>query len=206
MSLHEITSFDPTTGQSVAPRSHLDSDAARWDLSGTWRFRWSASPLDAPEGAHEVDHDDAGWDEIPVPSHWVLHGDGAYGLPAYTNVNYPFPVDMPHVPDENPTGDHRLRFSLEDGFVPDGGRAYLRLLGVESLCIASLNGQQVGVVRGSRLTTELDVTDQLVAGDNVLHLRVHQWSAHSYLEDQDMWWLPGVFREVELLARPASGS
>ena len=201
----DITSFEPGSGRRVIPRSFLDSDAATLDLSGTWRFAWSPSAEAAPTQAHAVDFDDSQWDDIVLPGHWVLQGRADWGNPIYTNVNYPFPVDPPHVPDENPTGDHRLRFTLPDDFVPDGGRVHLRFHGVESLCIASLNGINVGVVRGSRLSQELDVTDELVAGENLLHLRVHQWSAHSYLEDQDQWWLPGVFREVELLARPAAG-
>ncbi|WP_233557970.1 glycoside hydrolase family 2 TIM barrel-domain containing protein [Tessaracoccus antarcticus] len=201
----EIRSFSPGSGDRVRPRGHIATDAASMDLSGTWRFRYSARPDLAPEGASDVDHDDADWDDIVLPCHWVLQGRDDWGRPAYTNVQYPFPVEVPDVPDENPTGDHRLTFELPEGFVPDGGRVFLRFGGVESLCIASLNGIRVGVVRGSRLAQELDVTAQLQPGTNVMHLRVHQWSAHSYLEDQDQWWLPGVFREVELLARPAAG-
>lgn len=175
------------------------------DLGGTWKFHFAPSPSDAPAGAHAVDFDDSAWDELELPCHWVLKGDCTYGRPAYTNVNYPFPIDVPHVPDENPTGDHRLRFTVDEAFLADGARAFLRFLGVESLCIAHLNGQPVGIVRGSRLMQELDVTEQLNVGENLLHLRVHQWSAHSYLEDQDQWWLPGVFRDVQLHSRPAGG-
>ncbi len=201
----EIVSFSPGSGRRGRPRAHVDSDAASMDLSGTWRFLFSARPELAPPGAAATDFDDSSWDDIVLPAHWVLQGRDDWGRPAYTNISYPFPVDVPNVPDENPTGDHRLSFDVAEGFVPEGGRVLLRFGGVESLCIASLNGRQVGVIRGSRLAQELDVTDELVAGANVLHLRVHQWSAHSYLEDQDQWWLPGVFREVELLARPAAG-
>ncbi|MGO1385120.1 MAG: glycoside hydrolase family 2 TIM barrel-domain containing protein [Arachnia sp.] len=202
---NEITSFAPGSGRRVRPRSRVASDAPTLDLSGTWRFRFSLRPDLAPHGAQAADFDDSAWDTIELPGHWVLQGRDDWGLPAYTNIAYPFPVDVPNVPDENPTGDHRLGFDVPQGFVPDGGRVLLRFGGVESLCIASLNGVEVGVVRGSRLAQELDVTDELLPGANVLHLRVHQWCAHSYLEDQDQWWLPGVFREVELLARPAGG-
>ncbi len=201
----EITSFSPGSGRRVRPRSHLTSDAETMNLSGEWRFRFSARPDLAPENAADVDLDDSGWDTIMLPAHWVLQDRDDWGKPAYTNVQYPFPVDVPNVPDENPTGDHRLTFEVPDGFVPEGGRVHLRFGGVESLCIASLNGVQVGVVRGSRLAQELDVTEELRTGTNVMHLRVHQWCAHTYLEDQDQWWLPGVFREVELLARPDGG-
>lgn len=201
----EITSFSPGSGRRVTPRSYLASDAPAMDLSGTWRFHFAARPDLAPEGAAAPDFDDSGWDQIPVPSHWVLQGRPEWGAPIYTNINYPFPVDPPFVPDENPTGDHRLEFTVEEPFLAGDSRVHLRFGGVESLCIASLNGVEVGVVRGSRLIQELDVTDEVVAGRNVLHLRVHQWSSNTYLEDQDQWWLPGVFREVELLSRPAAG-
>nr|HMQ66638.1 beta-galactosidase [Arachnia sp.] len=197
-----ITSYAPGSGRRVRPRSRMASSAAEVDLSGTWRFRYSARPDLAPAGAEAVDLDESGWDTIAVPSHWVLQGREDWGRPIYTNVDFPFPVEPPHVPDENPTGDYRVAFDLPDGF---GDRVYLRFDGVESVAVVSLNGVEVGVVRGSRLAQELDVTDEAVAGRNVLHVRVHQWSAASYLEDQDQWWLPGIFREVTVLARPARG-
>ena len=87
-------------------RAWLHSDAPRLSLNGSWAFRLSPR-ADAPLDFAERDFDDAGWDRLPVPSHWQLHG---YGAPAYTNVRYPFPVDPPFVPDENPTGDYRCRF------------------------------------------------------------------------------------------------
>jgi beta-galactosidase len=148
--------------------------------------------------------DDNGWDDIPVPSHWVLQGDGAYGRPIYTNVQFPFPIDPPHVPDENPTGDYRRHFSVPADW-PDAERVVLRFDGVESLFKVWVNGVETGSARGSRLTHEFDVTSLVRPGDNVVAVRVHQWSAASYLEDQDQWWLPGIFRDVTLLARPAAG-
>jgi len=205
-----ITAIDPGSGRRERPRAHLASDAAALDLCGTWRFHLSATPGQAPANAAEPGFDDSGWDDIAVPSHWVLartgqSGSGEWGAPIYTNVVYPFPVEPPFVPDANPTGDHRLRFDVPDGFVPDGGRAVLRFAGVESIAIVHLNGIEVGVVRGSRLPQELDVTPELRVGKNLLHVCVHQWSAMSYIEDQDQWWLPGIFGEVTLLTRPASG-
>jgi len=135
-----------------------------------------------------------------VPSHWQLHGHGA---PAYTNVAYPFPVDPPHVPSDNPTGEYRLRFRLPAGW--DAERTVLRFEGVDSWCRVWLNGAELGHAGGSRLPVEFDATAVLAAPgeDNLLAVRVPQWSAGSYLEDQDMWWLSGIFREVRLLARPA---
>ncbi len=200
--MSEIESFAPGSGRRVQPRSRVASDAPEIDLSGTWRFRFSPRPNLAPEGAAAPEFDDSAWDEIPVPSHWVLQGRDDWGRPAYTNVNFPFPVEPPFVPDANPTGDYRVAFDLPEDF---GHRIHLRFDGVESLAIVSLNGSQVGVVRGSRLAQELDVTEEARPGRNVLHVRVHQWSAASYVEDQDQWWLPGIFRPVTVLARPAAG-
>lgn len=196
-----LEDVSPGSGARCAPRSRVSSDAPALDLGGDWRFRlW---PHADPDGEPWlVEHDDSGWDTLPVPSHWVLHGDGAYGRPAYTNVVYPFPVDPPHVPDENPTGDHRRSFELPESFA-GAERVLLRLDGVESAHRVWLNGQEVGTGTGSRLVQEYDVTAALRPGTNVLLVRVHQWSAATYLEDQDQWWLPGIFRDVTLLARPA---
>ena len=182
-------------------RAWLRSDAPELDLSGSWRFRY-AERADLPADFAAPGYDDAGWDTIPVPGHWQLHGHGA---PAYTNVRYPFPVDPPYVPDENPTGDHRRTFRLPDGFLAAGARAVLRFEGVDSALRVWVNGGEAGTSVGSRLPVEFDVTDLLRDGENVLAVRVHQWSSGSYLEDQDMWWLSGIFREVRLLSRPAGG-
>lgn len=185
----------------LAPRAAFGSSAARLSLDGPWQFRLWSSVGEAPDGVEDPSYDDGAWDTLPVPSSWPMHG---YGRPIYTNVNYPFPVDPPHVPTENPTGDHRRRFQVGPEFA--GKQAILRFEGVDSCFRAWLNGRELGVSRGSRVPVEFDVTEALRVGqENVLVVRVHQWSSGSYLEDQDMWWLPGIFRSVSLLARnPAS--
>ncbi|MEU0243180.1 glycoside hydrolase family 2 TIM barrel-domain containing protein [Streptomyces sp. NPDC006235] len=177
------------------------SDAHRLSLDGTWRFRLSPTATARDESFARPDFDDRGWDELPVPGHWVLHGHGA---PAYTNTVYPFPVDPPRVPTENPTGDHRIAFDLPGNWpaAAPGGDALLRFEGVESCARVWLNGQELGVFQGSRLPHEFSVGALLRPQGNVLAVRVHQWSAGSYLEDQDQWWMPGIFREVTLLHRP----
>ena len=158
-----------------------------------------------PDSAPDSGFDDSGWERMAVPSHWVLPafhdaGEGGYGKPIYTNVQYPFAVDVPYVPDENPTADHRRTFEAPAW---DAERVLLRFDGVESVYRAWLNGIEIGVGKGSRLACEFDVTAALRPGTNVLAVRVHQWSSMSYLEDQDQWWLPGIFRDVTLLARPS---
>jgi beta-galactosidase len=191
---------DPGAGYGVLPaRAALRSDAPRLSLNGSWRFHFAESVDGAVQGFEREDFDDSEWSSIPVPSSWPMHG---FGRPAYTNQPYPFPVDPPYVPDENPTGDHRLVFEVPASWE---GPSVLRFDGVDSCARVWLNGVELGVTRGSRLPSEFDVSAVMRPGRNVLAVRVHQWSSGSYLEDQDMWWLPGIFRDVTLLARPADG-
>ncbi len=192
-----LTSMAPGEGRR-APRAHVTSDAARLVLDGTWSFHLVPRADDATDGFEAPGFDDTTWGTIEVPGHWQLQG---HGNPAYTNVRYPFPVDPPFVPDENPTGEYRRVFELPEEW-PDGD-AVLRFLGVDSAFTVWLNGVALGWSTGSRLTTEFDVGPHLQAGTNVLAIRVHQWSPASYLEDQDMWWMSGVFRSVSVISRPA---
>ncbi|WP_229070695.1 glycoside hydrolase family 2 TIM barrel-domain containing protein [Actinoplanes sp. DH11] len=198
-----LSSTAPGSGSLSPPVAAVHTDAARIDLGGRWRFRFS--PVAAsPHAVQDPALDDRDWDEITVPGHWVLPPDGRYSSPSYTNVMYPFPLDPPHVPDANPTGDHRRWIDVPAEWF-DGGRVLLRTDGIESVARLWINGHEAGVRTGSRLVQDFDVTDLLVAGRNLVSVRVHQWSAGSYLEDQDQWWLPGIFREVQLLRRPAAG-
>ncbi|HWC79048.1 MAG TPA: glycoside hydrolase family 2 TIM barrel-domain containing protein [Pseudonocardiaceae bacterium] len=191
--------LDPAPGIGyLPPRAYFRSDAPSLSLDGDWRFRWS--PRIPETVAAAEDFADQDWDSLPVPSLWQLHG---YGKPAYTNVRYPFPLDPPFVPDENPTGDYRRTFTLPADW--PAGPTVLRFDGVDSCFRLWLNGTELGHATGSRLPTEFEVGELLRLGTNVLAVRVHQWSAGSYLEDQDMWWCSGIFRSVTLLARPANG-
>ncbi|WP_197277881.1 glycoside hydrolase family 2 TIM barrel-domain containing protein [Arthrobacter alpinus] len=167
-------------------------------LNGPWRFHLSQSLATAPVGVEEEAFDDGAWDTLPVPSSWNFHG---HGRPAYTNVQFPFPLDPPHPPDANPIGDHRVTFDASDDYI-DG--AILRFDGIENAGTIWLNGTLLGITRGSRLPQEFDVAGILRSTTNVLVVRVAQFSAASYLEDQDAWWLPGIFRDVTLTSNPPS--
>ena len=192
-------SHDPGHGR-LAPRATLHSDAPRIDLTGEWAFRFSSTLRCEPDGFEAPEFDDRAWDRLPVPSHWQMH---QYGRPLYVNINYPIPVDPPFVPDENETGDYRRVFVLPASW--EGIRSVLRFEGVDSCARVWLNGSELGVTYGSRLPTEFDVTKTVRPGRNVLAVRVHQFSAGSYLEDQDTWRISGIFRDVFLQARPAGG-
>ncbi|AEJ43058.1 glycoside hydrolase family 2 TIM barrel-domain containing protein [Alicyclobacillus acidocaldarius] len=167
-------------------------------LEGKWKFRLFESPYVVPAEVSLADFDDSSWDEIHVPSNWQMEG---YGRPHYTNVMYPYPVNPPKVPWENPTGCYRTRFFLQN---QDFDRVHLRFEGVDGLFQVYVNGHDVGFGYGSRLPSEFDITNIVHVGENVIAVVVCQWSAQSYLEDQDMWWLSGIFRDVYILKRPST--
>ncbi len=186
--------FRPADGASSAPTI---------DLAGDWRFRLfdEAATGVAPGEPGE------GWDTLAVPGHWQLAGAPdawPYGRPAYTNVDFPIPVDPPFVPRENPTGEYRRSVDVPEAWLASG-RVVLRFEGVDSWFEVSVNGTPVATSHGSRLPTEIDVTTHVHAGDNLVAVRVVQWSAFTYVEDQDQWWLSGIFRDVALLHRPDGG-
>jgi len=168
----------------------------RRSLNGAWAFHYAESPGATPE-FWEPDYETADWETIDVPGHWQLQGHGA---PQYTNVVYPFPLDPPEIPSENPTGCYRREFHVPEDW--DDRRVVLRFEGADSALSVWINGEEVGYSTGSRLPAEFDVSDHLEAGTNTVAVQVTQWSAGSYVEDQDMWWLSGLFREVSLCATP----
>jgi beta-galactosidase len=193
-----LASVAPPQGTQPA-RAYLAGDAPRLSLNGTWKFRLHSGIRLAPQDDWQGGGEIPGFGELPVPSSWPMHG---HGTPWYTNVQYPFAVEPPHVPDANPIGDLFVEFAAGPEFFPS---ALLRFDGIESAGTVWLNGTLLGTTRGGRLAHEFDVSGILVPGNNVLAVQVAQFSAASYVEDQDMWWLPGIFRDVALQARPAAG-
>jgi beta-galactosidase/evolved beta-galactosidase subunit alpha len=181
---------------SVGPIEVDPRDNARvLSLSGTWKFAYSLTVDEAPAGFEKPAFDVAGWNDIQVPGFWQLQG---FGKPWYTNVIYPIPLNPPFVPAENPTGCYRRDFDLPAHFE----RTFLRFEGVDSCFIVYINGVEAGLGKGSRLASEFEITHLLKPGKNTIAVKVHQWSDATYQEDQDMWWLSGIFRDVYLLSRP----
>jgi len=157
-------------------------------LNGEWDFAFFENYLDIPENIEK-------WDKIPVPSCWQLHG---YENPNYTNINYPYPVDPPYVPDENPCGIYRREFEIEN----TDGKHYFVFEGVSSCAILKINGKYVGFTQGSHLQAEFDITDYIVKGTNTVTVTVLKWCCGSYIEDQDFFRYNGIFRDCYLLRRP----
>lgn len=188
----------PDTASAIAG----ERGATPWflPLNGVWKFDYAPTPLEAPAGFEDEVFDDSAWNDLPVPGCWQLHG---FGRPHYTNVQYPFPVDPPRVPTENPTGSYRRQFTLTDEAVRDR-RLVLRFEGVDSAFYVFVNGKQVGFSKGSRLPSEFDISSLVRVGKNMIAVRVMQWSDGTYMEDQDMWWLSGIFRDVYLISHPKS--
>jgi len=169
-------------------------------LDGDWRFLYLEAPEFSPQGFAEPGFDDSRWDALAVPSMWQLAG---YGRPHYTDVYYPFPIHPPFVPSDNPTGLYRRTFRWARAGADF--RTVLHFGGVDSAFEVWINGVRIGYSKVSRLPSEFDVTDALRPGENQITVRVVQWSDGSYLEDQDMWWLSGIFRSVELHQNPPAG-
>lgn len=166
-------------------------------LNGKWNFNLVDRPEKVPADFHLVNFEDQQWDKIIVPSNWQLQG---YDRPIYTNVQYPFPPNYPRVPEENPTGLYRTKFTVDESW--DGRQIFIGFGGVDSAFYLWINGQMVGYSQDSRLPAEFDLTDYVEIGENQLAVQVMRWSDGSYLEGQDMWWLSGIYRDVYLYSTP----
>jgi beta-galactosidase/beta-glucuronidase len=175
--------------------------ASPWfvSLNGQWRFKLLPSPLHAQQiDLSQLTEANCDWESIAVPSHWQLHPSGNYGKPHYTNLQYPFPLDPPFVPTDNPTGLYLRTLHIPDNWAKR--RVVIRFEGVDSMLELFVNGKPAGLSKGSRLPAEFDITSLLNTGTNTLAVRVTKWCDATYLEDQDMWWLSGIFRDVSLIA------
>ena len=207
--MEELESLAVIERNRLKPRAHFFSYHSKKDairnkrnrsigyqsLNGNWKFYYAENPGASPEGFFAKKYDDGGWNEIEVPSHWQMKG---YGHPHYTNIQYPFQVDPPHIPIDNPTGCYRTTFQIE---TTGEEKVVLHFEGVDSAFHVWVNGEEVGYSQGSRMPAEFDITNYVVTGENTLAVRVYKWSSGSYLEDQDMWWLSGIFRDVYIIKK-----
>lgn len=166
-------------------------------LNGIWKFRYYKSIYDLQDAFYEIGYSLKDFDQIPVPGIWQNEG---YDTHQYTNVRYPFPIDPPYVPQENPCGAYICEFEYQKS--ENAPKAYLNFEGVDSCFYVWLNGVYVGYSQVSHATSEFDVTEIVNAGRNTLAVLVLKWCDGSYLEDQDKFRMSGIFRDVYLLKRP----
>ena len=179
-----------TSENREAPRSYyIPEGVSEYTLlNGEWNFAFFNRDIDVPETIDK-------WDRITVPSCWQAKG---YENPNYSNINYPFPVDPPFVPDENPCGVYERNFDIDTIW----GKIYFVLEGVATCGFVYVNGKYVGFTMGSHLQAEFDITEFVNLGENTIRVKVLKWCVGSYLEDQDCFRFNGIFRDCYLLQRP----
>lgn len=187
----------PFSDKDDAMENALRRNPWRKTLNGAWKFGYFPGPAAVPEDFYSEDFDCCEWDVIEVPSNWQMKG---YGAPHYTNITYPFPVNPPYVPSENPTGCYIREFEVDETWADR--EIILRFNGVDSFLKVWVNGEFAGLSKISRNPAEFDVTNLIHPGMNMIAVQVMQWCDGTYLEDQDMWWLSGIFREVYMIALP----
>jgi len=198
----------PYANLKEALRANRHASSFCQSLNGQWKFNWVATPEQRPLNFYQPDFDVSGWKEIPVPSNWEVHG---YGTPIYRNLGYTIKKDFPHVmsePDKkytafverNPVGSYRREFNVPAEWV--GRRNFISFDGVDCAFFIWVNGQKVGFSVNSRNAADFDLTKYLKAGKNTLAVEVYQYSSGTWLEDQDMWRLHGIFRNVTLWSAP----
>ena len=177
-------------------------------LDGQWYFHWSRNPEERPADFYRENYDVSQWGKIAVPGNWQMQG---YGTPIYININYPFvkarpsvtaepPQDWTAYENRNPVGSYVQFFDVTKEMLQQN--LILHFGGVHSAFYVWVNGKRVGYSQNSMSPAEFDVTKYLKAGKNKLAVEVYRWSDGSYLEDQDMWRLSGIFRPVQLWVRP----
>lgn len=197
---------DPTlVGENVLPGHHTFSEPRKLSLNGGWKFKCYACPEQVPADFWKKEFDVSNWDTIPVPSCWETKG---YGKPYYYGAAYPPAVVT--AKKKIPTIRHKLNFTglyRRTVTAPSdwqGKQIILRFDSVKSAFYCWINGQYVGMGKGSMLPVEFDVTDYVHSGENLICAEVFNYSDATYLEGQDMWYLAGIYRDVTLYARPTS--
>ncbi len=170
-------------------------------LNGSWKFNWVRDSEDRPRDFYKENFDVSNWNTIKVPANWELEG---YGVPIYTNTEYPFSPKNPNPPDipdgYNPVGSYKRNFTVAENWT--GKEIFIHLGAVKSAFYIWINGKKVGYSQGSKLPAEFNLTSFVKPGINTIALEVYRWSDGSYLECQDFWRISGIERDVYLYARP----
>jgi len=171
-------------------------------LNGNWKYHYSKNPIDRVADFWIPEFDDKYWQSIPVPANVEMEG---HGIPIYVNIPYPWkqPWTPPSIPQDDPNATvnaYRRTFTIPKEW--DGRRVFVTFDGVNSFFYLWVNGQKVGMGKDSRTPVEFDITQYLKQGENLLAVENFRWCDGSYLEDQDMWRMSGIFRDVYLWSPP----
>ncbi len=170
-------------------------------LNGKWKFCWVKRPADRPQDFYKSEYSVEKWKEISVPGVWELQG---YGKPYYLAAGYPPAISTRKIPsinhDDNPVGSYRQNFIIPDEWF--GREIFIHFGAVKSAFYIWVNGKKVGYSQGSMTPAEFNITRFLGKGENVLAVEVYKYSDGTYLEDQDMWFFAGIYRDVYLYAEP----
>ncbi|MFX0154603.1 MAG: glycoside hydrolase family 2 TIM barrel-domain containing protein [Candidatus Hodarchaeota archaeon] len=177
----------------------IESSQYYKSLNGNWKFNWVKKPSERPIDFYKEYYDCSKWEEIPVPSNWEMFD---YGIPIYTEKQYPYSIKLSNIPsidhDDNPVGSYRTEFTIPNDWLQR--ETFLNFDGVISAFYLWINGKKVGYSQGSMTPAEFNITEFLRKGINTLAVEVYRWSDGSYLEDQDMWKLSGIYRDVYLFS------
>ena len=194
--------FIPYQSSAAAKNDDRASSAFFKSLCGDWDFKWYPSPADVCDFT-SPDFDRSDMDKLAVPMNWQVALGRGYDVPNYTDSAYPFPYDRPYVPDDNPCGLYIRDFTLTEKQISNK-KIFLNFEGVDSCFYLWVNDTFAAYSQVSHMTSEIDVTDYVHVGKNTVKVLVLKWCDGSYIEDQDMFRMSGIFREVYLLFRDRS--
>ncbi len=206
-----LATFVPFATIEQALNNDFTNSPFYFSLNGEWKFHWVGNPGERPTNFFETNFDDSSWTNIAVPSNWEMKG---FGTPIYLGSGYPFKIDPPRVTGEpptnswtaytnrNPVGSYRRIFELPKNW--DGRRVFIHFDGVGSAFYIWCNGAKIGFSKDSRTPAAFDLTNFVKPDLNQIAVEVYRWSDGSYLEDQDMWRMSGIFRTVYLYSTAAA--
>jgi beta-galactosidase len=189
--------FMTYTNQEAVFADNYAASPMQKSLNGNWKFYYVNRPEERPTEFFKEGYNDFNWSEIKVPSNWEMKG---FGIPIYTNHQYPFPKNPPFIDHAyNPVGSYRTQFTVPQNW--DGKDVFLHFGSICGAAYIWVNGQEVGLSKVAKTAAEFNISKYLKKGANTLAVQVLRWHDGSYLEDQDMWRISGIERDVMLFAR-----
>ncbi|NQU86876.1 MAG: glycoside hydrolase family 2, partial [Mariniphaga sp.] len=188
----------PFSTKLEAIKNDISNNSNYQSLNGEWKFKWVETPEQVPENFWQPKFNSENWDNIIVPSNWQMEG---FGYPKFRNIALTFKSNPPFIPDDfNPTGCYLREFNLSRNW--DDNEIFLRFEGIKSASYVWVNGKEVGYNQGGFEPAEYNITPFLKKGGNTIAVKVLRYSDGSYLENQDMWRLSGIYRDVYIYATP----